>query len=665
MDSLSIPSGFQAFIDAFSEGLAPDPELWLDEWSENHVDLPKEIAAEHGKYNPDRTVGAREILRWLSPGDPCQRVVVVGPSQFLKTQVALNAICGWIDAAPANILALEPTGSLAKRLSNRISKMFDRVGKLEGKIAAPRSRDARNTLDTKEFKGGTLYVATGGSASNLAEVMVRYLFFDEIDRAEGDLEGEGDAVKIAENRTTTYRYNRKMYYASSPVRKGVSRIWRLFEQGTMAIVLLPCPHCLEMHELRGENFHHDDELTRAWFVCPACGVEIDERHKQWMLERYSVVEQQPGDGDTKSIHVSAYYMAPGRVSWLDLAKERAAAQAAIEAALEDPHNLMQVYVNTREALPYSAAVDVADPLDLAGAALDYPEFTVPSGGLVLTAGVDVQHDRLAVIIRAWGRGEESWLVHWGEIHGQTLIPNHGAWLDLEALLYGDDKIKHANGSPAIIRAQSIDSGDGASQDAVYAFCRKWKHRGAMACKGASERTQAKREIFSPPTVSIDQDRKQKAYRYGLRPYMVGTHKAKDLILEVRVPLGGEGPNRMHAYQTVRADYYEQLTSEVKAPGKKRGQHVWELKSGVRNEALDCEVLACHAARSLRTHLLQPHVWDMLELELKQNGLFPVEPEEESPSLEPAPAPAPETQAQPVSAGGEEDWIGSHDNWLND
>src|SRR3546814_7298166 len=43
------------------------------------------------------TVGAREILRWLSPAHPCQRAVVVGPSQFLKTQVFLNAACGWID----------------------------------------------------------------------------------------------------------------------------------------------------------------------------------------------------------------------------------------------------------------------------------------------------------------------------------------------------------------------------------------------------------------------------------------------------------------------------------------------------------------------------------------------------------------------------------------
>src|SRR3546814_3214876 len=92
-----VPAGYAELVGAIVDGITPDAELWLDEWSEQNVELPKEIAAEHGDYDPDRTVGAREILRWLSPAHPCQRAVVVGPSQFLKTQVFLNAACGWID----------------------------------------------------------------------------------------------------------------------------------------------------------------------------------------------------------------------------------------------------------------------------------------------------------------------------------------------------------------------------------------------------------------------------------------------------------------------------------------------------------------------------------------------------------------------------------------
>ena len=35
---------------------------------------------------------------------------------------------------------------------------------------------------------------------------------------------------------------------------------------------------------------------------------------------------------------------------------------------------------------------------------------MPAGGLFLTAGADVQKDRIEVDVWAWGRGLESWLI---------------------------------------------------------------------------------------------------------------------------------------------------------------------------------------------------------------------------------------------------------------
>ena len=51
--------------------------------------------------------------------------------------------------------------------------------------------------------------------------------------------------------------------------------------------------------------------------------------------------------------------------------------------------------------------------DPAGPAEPYNVLSVPAGGLFLTVGVDVQNDRLVVVIVAWGRGEESWRVYFG------------------------------------------------------------------------------------------------------------------------------------------------------------------------------------------------------------------------------------------------------------
>jgi phage terminase large subunit GpA-like protein len=254
---------------------------------------------------------------------------------------------------------------------------------------------------------------------------------------------------------------------------------------------------------------------------------------------------------------------------------------------------------------------------------DYPELTVPMGGLLVTAGCDVQHDRIAVVIRAWGRGEESWLLYWGEIHGSTMIEGQGAWVDLAALL--DKGIPHVNGTMMKIRAVTVDSSDGQTSDAVYNFVRKRMAQGYMAGKGAS--LDDGREIFATPKAAVDLDRKQKSHRYGLRPFIVGTQRAKDLILghdagAGRLRLTGSGPGRMHWYKGVRPDYYEQITSEVKAPHRNIPKKlVWQKKAGVRNEALDCEVYALHAARSLKTNLYQERHWQELEAQINQQTLF--------------------------------------------
>src|SRR3546814_834670 len=197
----------------------------------------------------------------------------------------------------------------------------------------------------------------------------------------------------------------------------------------------------------------------------------------WMLGRYQIRARAKGDGETESIHLSAYLMPAGRITWVDLAKEHRAAEEALSGGGENPHSLMKVYRNTREAVPYSTGVVVASPLDLQNRADDYPPQVVPWGGLVLTVGVDVQrgaNSRLAVIVRAWGREEESWLAYWGEIPGETCIPNHGAWLGMEAFLFGTTQFVHESGAAMEVQAVSIDSGDGVTPAEVSAVFRRWE-----------------------------------------------------------------------------------------------------------------------------------------------------------------------------------------------
>ncbi|TFH84714.1 phage terminase large subunit family protein, partial [Billgrantia azerbaijanica] len=68
----------------------------------------------------------------------------------------------------------------------------------------------------------------------------------------------------------------------------------------------------------------------------------------------------------------------------------------------------------------------------------------------------------------------------------------------------------------------------------------------------------------------------------------------------------------------------------------RNKRIWQKKSGVPNEALDCEVYALHAARSCRTHVLKASDWDRLEATLTQTTLF----ESPSPTAPAATTPQP-------------------------
>jgi phage terminase large subunit GpA-like protein len=87
---------------------------------------------------------------------------------------------------------------------------------------------------------------------------------------------------------------------------------------------------------------------------------------------------------------------------------------------------------------------------------------VPIGGLFLTAGADVQKDRIEVSIWAWGRGLESWLIDHVVIDGGPSNPE--AWAGLTRLL--GNSWPHAGGTEITLSRLAIDTGYEAP--AVYA-----------------------------------------------------------------------------------------------------------------------------------------------------------------------------------------------------
>ena len=612
--------GFAVVMAAAMRGARPEPELRVDEWSEEFMILPKS-SARPGAYRIFRTPPARRILQCLSPRHPAKRVVIRGASQMLKTQIGLNWMCACIHRAPANILAIEPTDQLAKRLSARLTQTIRDVPALRAVIAPQRSRDSRNTVGAKDYEGGTIYIVTGGSASNLAEIPARYIYIDEVDRLEASVDGEGDPVEIIEARATTFANTCKFLEVSSPTIAGASKIDALYAMGTQEYFAVPCPHCGHRHELVIENFryHRDDDsgfMTRAWFDCPHCGEEIDERHKKQMVAdaalqpNHGWVARSAGDGETVSFHVSAFLAQADSITWLALARQYARAKERLQTGDDEA---MKVFYNTRLAISWEGSLDNTTAQELHKRAEPYPPRVVPDRALVVTLTVDTQLTRLEVQAEAWGPGLEHWVIDHQVFMGSPAeLPSTpgSVWQRLDA--YRRTPFVHAAGALIQASVYGIDSGGANTQD-VYNYGAARARAGCLVLKGASK---PNRPIIPGVPSKVDVDHRGEKIAGGVMLWMIGTDVAKD-HLHNRWKLV-DGPGAMHFHQALPMEWFEQLVAERPILKRMSGgfaRRIWVKAPGDRNEALDLSVYNLALAHHLGLHKWSELDWQRLRARL--------------------------------------------------
>ncbi|MFH1493755.1 MAG: phage terminase large subunit family protein [Pseudomonadota bacterium] len=608
----NMADGLTAYLAGYSRGLQPDPSMFVDEWADEYMRIPRGNGAEHGKYHTSRTPYAREPMRCLSDSHPARRVVAMVASQLFKTQVGLNWIGASIHQSPGNMLALLPTSSLAKRVSSRIEKTIQEVPELRARVAPPRSRDSRNTVDTKEFEGGTLYITTAGSAANLSEVPARRVYGDEVDRWEISVGGEGSPIELAETRASTFGRNAKFYYTSSPTEEGASAIADLFQQSDQRHYYVPCPHCGEHHILEMENMRWEEDFSSAWMCCPKCGCVIEESSKTEMLDAAQWIAHAKGDGETVGFTLSSLYASIGLgPSWASLARQYVRAKAAQERGDTEP---MQVYYNTRLAKTWDNVSERIKSDHVKALAEPYKLGTVPLGALILTAAVDTQNNRLECKIIGWGQGLERWIVNYHVIHGSPA--DVSTWDELDAIL--KTPIQHAGGMPLTIRAVGIDTGGGFTQE-VYDFCRLRRRRlvngveqRVLAIKGASK---PGRPIVSSRPSKVDIKLNGVIEKFGGELWMIGTDTAKDWIHNRMLLTSGQGA--IHYSADLPEEYYVQLVSEHKktryVKGFKRVE--WYKSKADRNEALDLMVYNLAMAHHLELNRKPEPWWERLRLEV--------------------------------------------------
>lgn len=593
---------YQRLFDQLSMSVLPDLNLSVDQWADKFMVIPKASGSnEYGRYRTQRTPHAREIMRALSDDHPCKRVVCMVSSQMFKTQIALNWIGASVHQSPANFLLLMPTGKLQKRIAARVDKTVAEVDVLRERFAKPNSRSAINNLDTKEFVGGSLFIATAGSAANLSEVPARRVAFDEIDRADVDVDGEGDPVKLAESRQTTFAHNKKSYYYSSPTIDGESRIHGLFTEGTQRHALAECIHCGHAQDLVFEKLIVSEDQKTAMYPCAECGGLHYEQDKPAMFKNGLWSEQICGDGETESFTAHSMFLPYGWMSWLDLWREHEAAKKLLDTGND---SMMVVFNNTRLARTWKRNIQVVDYQSLIDRAEHYPLRVAPAGVLLITAGVDTQDNRLAVQIVGWGRNLTGWVLDYIELPGDPA--NDQVWDDLTELI--NRGIQHESGLIMQIRATAIDTG-GHRGEAVKSYVRNGFIPTPIAIKGSS-RYDA--EPISKGAM-IDVKWNGRVYEKGVRVHQVGTVEIKHSLFSRMKNDGDKDPSerKLRFTRDLSSEYFSGLISETYNRSKKR----YEKKhDGVRNEPLDTLTYAYAALHhhSIRAHRFSERDWVALE-----------------------------------------------------
>ena len=612
-DALTDFDGAGVILRAWGNGLRPDPDLTVSEWADRHRMLSGRASAEPGRYRTVRTPYMREIMDRLSPGDPTQRIVFMKAAQVGATEAGNNWIGFAIHQAPGPMLAVQPTVELAKRNSRqRIDPLIEESPELRERIKPARSRDAGNTMLSKEFAGGILIMTGANSAVGLRSTPARYLFLDEVDAYPASADEEGDPVTLAEARSLTFAHRRKALLISTPTIRGLSRIEREFEASDQRRYHVPCPHCGHVQWLRFERLRWDKgQPDTAAYHCEGCDTAIAEHHKTAMLaagEWRATAQSQ--DPHTVGYHLSALYSPIGWLSWARIARAWEAAQGSDEA--------MRAFRNTILGETWFETGEAPDWQRLAERREEWTAGTVPAGGLFLTAGADVQKDRIEIDVWAWGRGLESWLVDHVVIEGGPGDPT--CWKKLTELL--GRTWQHESGQHLTIARLAIDTGYETS--AVYAWARQVGFAQVAPVKGLEGFNRA--SPVTGPTY-VDATVAGRRLRRGARLWSVATSTFKaetyrflrqERPTPEEITDGAAFPaGTVHLPTWADGEWLKQLTAEQLITVKsKRGftKLEWQ-KLRERNEALDCRVYARAAAWIAGADRWSEARWQDLERQL--------------------------------------------------
>jgi phage terminase large subunit GpA-like protein len=623
------------------------------QWAHTYRRLNNEESEMVGKFDCNRTPHLEYVYDCLDNWQ-IYIIVVMKASQIGWSELTNNYLGKLIHTAPCKVMMAFPGLTLCRNYSReKLKVLIDSTKALRDIVNVNVAKESFNFF---RFKGGWLKLTTLGSIQSVLSSAIKVIIIEEPSQVKAEVANQGDPLELCIGRQKTFNLGqKKIIFGGTPTHKDFCRVDKAYTQSNQLVFKAECHECKALSELSFDNLYYDEYPDRyidevfgkdnpdsAYYLCPACNAnwtfEQKEKNiiagkaygftdftgnfsKGWHPKKENITEK-------FGFHIPELLSSfSDASSYSSLAKKKILAAMALAKGDEA---LIKDLKNNNEGLPYASGITAIEAEEMKTFRLNYPEGICPMEGLVLTAGIDVQDNRFAVIIRAWGRNNNSWLVKWVEIFGDTSVQEldqygnlRGVWGDLETMLLAT--YKHASGKDIRITASSIDSG--AFTELVYKFVKhvsaKLEEEGRFifATKGTRDLRYSEDEIYREPALAdiVENDnnvRKNMAEKMGVPLYYLGAHRAHEEILR-RVSLNKNKDARSNIYfhnEQSYGQYEEQMTSCRKIIDMKStyGKSVFMLIPGKRKEAMDSEKNALHASYAIQLRNLTSEYWRQLE-----------------------------------------------------
>lgn len=587
--------------DALAEGLIPPGKLDLDEWSDKYRKLPKTTSSEPGQWRTSRFPFLRRIMKLLSPSSIAREVVAIKGAQLGFTEICINWILYIADQEPGPTMYVQKTKDAALDFSTqKLIPGIEECPRVAHTLGDKKPTRLSDEQLNKGFPGGFVVMGGANSGAFLRSKSIANGAADEEDSFKSNIDGEGSPIGMIRKRLANFPFS-KFFRLSTPKFTETSTIEPAYRLGSQEQYYVPCPHCNPRADIGGtywtikwSNIHWSKERdssglpTEIWLTCEECGAVIHEHNKTWMMEeghgRWMSEKESPGEpyevGDVElpSFQISSLYSPLGFFSWRDAVAEWFAYRESKDKAL------LQVFINQTLGESFSAAGQDISSNWLHERREPYAA-KVPHGVLCLTAGVDVQDDRLELEVVGWGLNGESWSIDYAVLPGDPNYLGDEWGLDptgqptVWALLdeYINAKYKDESGADRVIECTLVDAGH--KTETVNHFCKYREYLRVYPIHGS---TGWGKGYLKRPN--------RRHEKYHTVNYILWVDELKEKTYSMlRIDRPGPGFCHYPEYDHYDQKHFRQLTAENKTVENVKGKKVakWNLPSGARNEQLDC------------------------------------------------------------------------------